>query len=193
LIRDLHGRLARDYAEAGPAEILDHLAWEVGGAAGELVHPAKWVGNALVATGISANRSEAHGRVARVTWSRCGTDEETDAALPREVGPRGPLPDETACPDSRRDAIARMESDMADLTMPLHARLESCSLAELDQAAVTMLELALDHGDVAVVDDVVVSLIVFSGDKGHGRWWDATFAGGDRGDDRHQRERNTSR
>lgn len=182
IIRQTHSILAERYSEAGSGEILDHLAWEVGGAASELVKPARWVREALVAAGVCANRSEAHARIARIVSEHVSSlDERISAEIREELGAGmafRTVGDGTveSMDTRRRDAVARMERDMAELALPIHARLESCSLDELDQAATTMISLAMENGDPHVAEDVIVSLLIFSENWGDGRWWDGTMA-----------------
>lgn len=184
IVREVHSRLTEEFADAGQAEILDHLAWEVGGAASELVRPARWVGSALVASGICANRSEAQARIARIVSDHASTLDVAvhtiGSALPGHIQPGTTLMvdhiaaalQSTTCERARHDAVSRMEREIAGIALPIHARLESCTLDELDQAARTMLSLAVEHGTPDVVEDVVVSLLIFSEDWGDGRWWD---------------------
>jgi hypothetical protein len=174
IIRDIHAELVRGYGDAGSGEILDHLAWEVGGAASELVGPARWVGRALVSTGICANASEAHARIARLVAWQAGVVEGRSRAIEPSDASASPRTAHPPTVASDRDmAVARLEADIADATLPIHARLESCDVRELDQAAETMLMLAMEHGDAPIVEDVIVSLLIFSGDWGDARWWDA--------------------
>lgn len=183
IIRRIHGELAAGYPEAGDGEILDHLSWEVGGAASELVKPARWVGAALVTTGVCVNRSEAHARIARIVhehtstlddgMARIGSSATFSEDMRTATDIIAALRTETPLERARRDAVSRMEREIGQITLPIHARLESCSIDELDQAAATMIELALEHGDPDVLEDVIVSLLIFSEDWGDGRWWDA--------------------
>lgn len=138
------------------AVLLDHLAWETGAAASGLVNPGGWVRRALVASGLCANPSEAQARLARMTARRTPrTIEVEDAKLATGT----------------RLADRMLERDVETLCLPIHARLESCPVDELDQAATTVIRMAIAHGDARVLEDVVASLAIFSAEWGGGRWW----------------------
>jgi hypothetical protein len=135
------------------AVLLDHLAWETGAAASGLVNPGAWVRRALVESGLCANPSEAQARLARMTARR--TPRTVDAAMATDT----------------RLADRMLERDVETLCLPIHARLESCPMTELDQAATTVVRMAIENGDARVLEDVVASLAIFSAEWGGGRWW----------------------
>lgn len=167
IVRDAFAELIANHADAGMDEVLDHLAWDVAGAASGLVRPAKWVGAALVRTGICCNPSEAHARMARlVAWQadRASTNEGSGAGVRGD----GAVSEVQRIPVD--PSVSRLEAAMADATLTIQARLESCEIEELDKAAETMLNLALENGSTADVEAVTISLLTFSDEWGGVRW-----------------------
>lgn len=155
-VRDAHATMRLAHPGVSEASLLDHLAWETGAAASGLVNPGAWVRRALVASGLCANPSEAQARLARMIARRTPRMHE-DGDAPADAG--------------RRLAERLLERDVEALCLPIHARLESCSTQELDQAATTVILMAVEHGDERILEDVVASLAIFSAEWGGGRWW----------------------
>lgn len=166
IVRQLHSRMKETFGDAGQGEILDHLAWEVGSAASELVNPTVWVRRALVAAGACATPSEAQARIARIVSINTATLELPVGIEDVRSASSGFVPDDgDIFVETRRcDAVVRMEEQLPAMALILHARLESCPQDEIDQAASTMIALACEHGDPDVLEDVVVSLLIFSHD-----------------------------
>ena len=161
VIRNAYRELALAHGDAGRAEILDHLAWEVGAAAAGLVRPMRWVAAAMVATGVSMNASEAQARMARLVASQASVLDGAVEMMSR--GAAGELAVDLV-PSPAAEAVRRLDAGIADICLPVHARLESCPLEELREAARTMLLLALEQGGAGSIDDVVLSLLISGGE-----------------------------
>lgn len=175
LIRETHRRLLAEHADAGGYEIIDQLAYQVARAAGELVRPAKWVGAALQSAGVCRNGSEAQARIARLVASQAKVLDDAVSMMTWTLLP-GVHEREAdafrAWSVTRMEATARLEREIGTATLEIHARLESCSLDELAQAAITMIRIAGEAGDPDLVESVTLSLLLFSGtwdeDRGTG-------------------------
>ena len=176
IIREAHQVLQDYYAPAGAGEILDHLAWEVGSAASGLIKPAPWVRQGLLKSGLSANLSEAQARIARIISQHISTLSVRELLLSHSFEQQGIWEQKdihlSVQERDRMIAVAHMEAEIGRITLPIHARLESCSIEELNQASITMLTLGREYGNPDIIEDIIVSLLIFSDEIGHDRWWD---------------------
>ena len=170
------------FAAAGSDEIIEHLAWEVGAAAEGLVDPIAWLEHGLLVCGVCDDPLEAARMVERLARDNSDIVIKSDEPMefvftadmdchsdPEPIGDANAL--HAAICDMRRAfdqdiarnaAIAAMERDMGEMCLIIHARLESCSLSEVDQAAQTMISIALEHDVRGLLDETVASLLVFS-------------------------------
>lgn len=180
IIRDVHAGLMERHQDMNPRELLDRLAWEIGAAASELVKPVKWVGSGMVAAGLCANGSEAHAKVARIISQKTaflhlesGRDmfDEKDAKsrimAQRIVNVMRGEEVDAVGPKERK-----LDADIRHSSLPIHARLESCPLDELAKAPQTIIEMAMEHEDVDLIEDVIVSLLVFAENWALPEWHD---------------------
>ena len=180
IIRDVYSGLMERHQDMDPRELLDRLAWEVGAAASELVKPVKWVGAGMVAAGLCANGSEAHAKVARIISQHTaflqlesGRDmfNEKDAES-RIMAQR--IVNVMRGEESNVGGLAerKLDADIRHAALPIHARLESCPLDELARASQTIIEMAMEHEDAELLEDVIVSLLVFAENWALPQWHD---------------------
>lgn len=187
-IRDVLKQMKTLHPHVGDDEIIDCLAWEVGLAAEGLVDVPKWIEQALVRTGVVDDVTRAEGLIERLTvenramtpdedpvW-QCThmAGQEVDMEMDRVddigalVAAIRDMRRAFAADIARKAARERMEIEMGERCLVIHARLESCPRDELDQAAATMIAMAAEHGGDRLVEEVVSSLIVFATDMDDG-------------------------
>ncbi len=183
LVHSLHSQMADKYSRAGGDQLIEHLAWEVGKAARGIVRPSEWVGNAMIAHGIIANRSEAQARIALMfkrqikdqsfvnSSPSCFEDLEIDDNLINLViegaeGSQIAYARVEQIRDQARQAAAllALAEDLPALALPVHARMEWCHPEERDEAAQAVIELAIRTGDPDLIEISILSLLIFSAD-----------------------------
>lgn len=158
IIRATYSTLHQYYEEAGSDEIVETLASEVGKAAYELVNPVHWVARALTSAKVSSNRSEAHAKVSSIINQNARNNISLlNGSRRLEYHHAQNIKD-----INKSIAIREMTQNIGYIALPIHARLESCSLDELDQAAVTVIEIAKEIGNPKVTENVILCLVIFS-------------------------------
>lgn len=142
IIRNIYSVMMMEYGPERKSEILDALSTEIGSSAYELVNPLKWVKDGIIRSKMRYNKSEAQALVARVVARHADIINLIKSSTHFEEG----------------------EIDLAleELSLLIHARMESCSVDELNQAATSIINLAVETGQGSDIENTIVCLLVFS-------------------------------
>lgn len=153
LIKTTYNKLLFQHKRLNPDYVLLELSRKIGQGAQDLVKPEQWVTNGLIASGISKNKAEAHAKISLIDY-RMRTGEHVIIDKGFEVS-------QSNLNEYLKQKL-HLDQNIDKDTLIIAARLESCSLEELDQAAATPLKMARERSSSHLIANVIVNLFVES-------------------------------